>query len=371
MAANTLQLKRITVEGFKSFRSATLELRPLNVLIGANGAGKSNFVSFLQMVRKISKIRLQSFIGKSGGASSLLHYSKAPMRAVFEFGPDPRCIYDFTLARAPEDTLVFDREVLQMAHGSKVDGPQVWDFESGHRETRLNAPTEREYGAAAAAMLHLWDWGMFHFLDTSPSARVRQNSEVHDRSRLHSDAGNLAAVLYKYKRLQPQSNAYWRIVKTVQQIAPWFGDFVLEPSELNEDKILLRWQERDSELVFGPHMLSDGTLRAIALVTLLLQPVAELPSLLVIDEPELGLHPYALDAITGLLRAASLHCQIVVATQSPRLVDLCEPEDVVVVEREGGESTFVREGAERLKEWLEEYSLGELWEKNVIGGGPV
>jgi len=371
MAANTLQLTRITVEGFKSFRSATLELRPFNVLIGANGAGKSNFVSFLQMVREISKIRLQSYIGKSGGASSLLHYSKAPMRAVLEFGPDPGCSYEFTLARAPEDTLVFDREVLQIEHGPKEDGPQVWDFGSGHRESRLNAPTEREYGAAAAALLHSWDWGMFHFLDTSPSARVRQHSEVHDRSRLHADAGNLAAVLYKYKLQQPQVRAYWRIVKTVQQIAPWFGDFVLEPAELNENKMLLRWQERDSDLVFGPHTLSDGTLRAIALVALLLQPEAELPSLMAIDEPELGLHPFALDAIAGLLQAASVHCQVVLATQSPRLVDLCEPEDVVVVEREGEESTFVREDEVKLKDWLERYSLGELWEKNVIGGGPV
>jgi len=123
--------------------------------------------------------------------------------------------------------------------------------------------------------------------------------------------------------------------------------------------------------VFGPHTLSDGTLRAMALIALLLQPVDELPSLLVIDEPELGLHPFALDAITGLMQAAAIHCQVVVATQSPRLIDLCEPEDVVVVEREGGESTFVREGSERLGIWLDRYSLGELWEKNVIGGGPV
>jgi len=371
MTLKAPQLNRITVEGFKSFRSATLELRPFNVLIGANGAGKSNFVSFLRMVREMFAIRLQYFIGRSGGASSLLHYSKAPIRAQFEFGFDPRCTYDFTLARAPEDTLLFESEVLQTEHGSEADGPRTWNLGAGHRETRLNAPTEGEYGAAATALQRLGDCRVFHFLDTSPTARVRQNSEIHDSSRLHADAGNLAAVLYKYKQQQPQSNAYWRIVKTVQQIAPWFGDFVLKPSELNENKILLKWKERNSDLEFGPHMLSDGTLRAVALITLLQQPVDELPSLLVIDEPELGLHPFALDAITGLLRSAAIHCQVVVATQSPRLIDLCEPEDVVVVEREKGESTFVREGSERLGIWLDRYSLGELWEKNVIGGGPV
>ena len=276
-----------------------------------------------------------------------------------------------SLVVSADDTLVFGEEQIAFQRKDGRGERHVESLGANHRETKLHDAIRGGSEEATIVALKLDKCRAFHFHDTSATARVRQHGEVHDNLSLHDDAGNLAAVLYKYKQQEAKSAVYWRILKTLQQIAPWLEDLVIEPTELNENVIALRWRERDSDIVFGPHMASDGTLRAMALVTLLLQPMEKLPSLMVIDEPELGLHPFALDAITGLLRAASVHCQVVVATQSPRLVDLCEPEDVVVVERDGGESTFVREGAEKLHDWLEEYSLGELWEKNVIGGGPV
>jgi predicted ATPase len=150
-----------------------------------------------------------------------------------------------------------------------------------------------------------------------------------------------------------------------------FDDFVLEPSRLNPNSILLNWKQLGSDYVLGPHQMSDGSLRAVALIAALLQPDDNLPDLLVLDEPELGLHPYAISILAGLIRAASSKTQVVVSTQSAALVDEFAAEEVIVVESENQQSRFRRLDPEMLKDWLSEYSLGELWEKNVIGGGPL
>jgi predicted ATPase len=366
-------LARLTLRGFKSIRDVSLDLRAMNVLIGANGAGKSNLVSFFRLLGEIMGNRLQYFIARSGGADSLLFYgakTNPSLEMVLRFESDgAESEYRARLDYAADDTLVFGEE--QVAFQRK-DGRGNMEFETlgeNHRETKLHDAIRAGNEGAAIVAGMLKKCRAFHFHDTSVTARVRQHADVEDDLLLHADAGNLATILYKYQR-HPDARYYGRIVETMRLVAPWFEEFVLEPSEHNKHKILLRWREGRGA-VFGPHLLSDGTLRAMALITLLLEPTEKLPSVMVIDEPELGLHPYALDAITGLLRAAALDCQILVATQSPRLVDLCEPEDVIVVDRDGGESTFVRESPERLKDWLDEYSLGELWEKNVIAGGPV
>ena len=183
------------------------------------------------------------------------------------------------------------------------------------------------------------------------------------------DAGNLAALLLRLRETNSGS-AYKRIVTTIRLIAPFFDDFDLEPAGPNKKEIILNWRDRGSDQVFGPHQLSDGTLRAMCLVTLLMQPEDELPDLIVVDEPELGLHPYALNVVASLFKKVSHHTQVVISTQSSSFLDNFGAEDVIVVNREGKESLFTRLDPEKLKEWLEEYSLGEVWEKNVIGGGP-
>jgi predicted ATPase len=180
-----------------------------------------------------------------------------------------------------------------------------------------------------------------------------------------SDAGNLAALLLRFREYH--NTAYQRIIKTIRLIAPFFDDFVLEPRANN---VILNWQGKDSDQVFGPHQFSDGTLRAICLTTLLLQPEYELPQLIIVDEPELGLHPYALNVVAGMFGKASYHTQILISTQSTSFLDNFNPEDVITVDRVGKESEFKRLNSEELEAWLEEYSLGEIWEKNIIGGGP-
>jgi predicted ATPase len=182
-----------------------------------------------------------------------------------------------------------------------------------------------------------------------------------------SDAGNVAALLLRFRE-ENGGAAYQRIIGTIRLIAPFFDDFVLEPDASN--RVILNWREKESDQVFGPHQFSDGTLRAICLATLLLQPEKELPELIVVDEPELGLHPYALNVVADLLSKTALHTQILISTQSSSFLDNFDPEDIIAVNREGKESQFKRLNPTELDAWLDEYSLGEVWEKNIIGGGP-
>jgi predicted ATPase len=383
-----ITLKRIALSGYKSIREMELELRPVNVLIGENGAGKSNLVSFLRLIRQMMAKRLSTFIAESGRASSLLFYGprRTPrIRARLDFESKSDIVaYEFELAHAPSDTLFFDPEdvlvlgperiehgVVKVIHssGAVVGGRERIGFNRGGRESLLpDAPAE-----VSAIGREIWsvlsECHVFHFQDVSSKSRLRQSVDIHNNRCLQHDGGNLAALLYRLRQTEP--TAYRRIVETIRQIAPWFDDFAIKPLALDPTKVHLEWRERGSDEPFYPHQLPDGALRAMAMVTLLLQPEKDLPRLLVIDEPELGLHPYAINVLAGLVEGASHHCQVILATQSVPLLEQFDPEDVVVVEREEGASTFKRLRSEDLQDWLEDYSLGELWQKNVFGGGPA
>jgi len=209
---------------------------------------------------------------------------------------------------------------------------------------------------------------VFHFAETAVAAPAAHECEFSDNHELREDGGNLAAYLFYL--LNYQHTAYRRIVGTIRQALSGFGDFVLQPSAQNPPRIRLRWRMKGMEGDYGAHLLSDGTLRFILLTTLLSQPPDRLPKIIAIDEPELGLHPAALNLVVSLIRVASHHCQVIVATQSAAVVDHFEPEEVIVVHRQNGASMLERLSSEALADWLAEYSLGELWEKNVFGGGP-
>jgi len=208
---------------------------------------------------------------------------------------------------------------------------------------------------------------VYHFQDTSPTARIRGACYIRDNHALLTDGGNLASVLLRLQNYN--HSAYRRIVSSIRLIAPFFDDFVLEPGT-GDKEVLLDWREAGSDQVFGPHQLSDGTLRAMCLITLLMQPEDQLPKLTVVDEPELGLHPYALNVVASLFKKASHYTQVLVSTQSSSFIDNFDAGDIVVVIREGKESQFTRPDPAKLEAWLDEYSLGEVWAKNVIGGGP-
>jgi predicted ATPase len=206
---------------------------------------------------------------------------------------------------------------------------------------------------------------VFHFHDTSATSLLRRECDVNDNLYLKQDGRNLPAFLYLLKVKHPK--VYNRIIKTIQSIAPYIADFILEPNRLNEKEIELRWIDKgDPESNFSAYQLSDGTLRFIALATLLMQP--EPPEVIIIDEPELGLHPFAIGKLAGMIQAASGKSQIIAATKSPGLISHFSPTDVIVIDRseEQQQTVFNRLNADRLNIWLQEYSLGDLWERNII-----
>ena len=366
------KLRRVTLKGFKSIKGMDLELKNLNVLIGANGAGKSNLVSFFKLLNEMTAGRLQQFIGSTGRAQSILHYGPKvtpQLEARLEFDTEKGVnTYEMRLFHAAGDTLVYAEENLSF-HRIGSPEPKPLSLGSGHQETQIGQAAD-DGELRAKVIRHLLNHcRVYHFHDTSATARVRQYCYAGDNRWLMHDAGNLAAFLLRLRE-ENDGSVYRRIVSTVQLIAPFFDDFDLEPTGPGKKDVILNWRDKGTDQVFGPHQLSDGTLRAACLVTLLMQPENELPDLIVVDEPELGLHPYALNVIAALFKKASNHTQLLVSTQSSPFLDNFEPDDVIVVGREGKESWFTRPDPAKLEAWLDEYSLGEVWEKNVIGGGP-
>lgn len=366
-------LSKIRIAGYKSLKDTELDLGHLNILIGANGAGKSNFVSFFKMLNEMMGGRLQTYVGTSGRAQSLLYFGPKltpQLEARLEFEADKGLnIYHMRLFHAAGDTLVFAEERLEFLQRGWVGSPKVVSLGAGHSETRIGEEADRDDATARVFRYLLNQCRVYHFHDTSPSAPVRQFCYLHDNRWLRPDAGNLAAMLFAYRERAPL--VYRRIVSTVRKIVPEFDEFDLEPSRLNPNDIQLTWRKRGHDYLFGPHQISDGSLRAMAICALFLQPEAELPRVIILDEPELGLHPHALEIAAGLIRAASVRSQVIVATQSRRFLDFFEPSDIVTVEIREGASVLRRLDPADLTDWLADYSLGELWERNVLGGGPL
>lgn len=366
------RLESINLKGFKTIRELkSFRPGPLTVLIGPNGAGKSNFISFFRLLQSIA-IGTDSFqrhVGQQGGASKLLLDGPTVTPEIdveLCFDSDKgRIDYHFRLAYAANDTFIFAEERYRVAQGDQAGTTSWQEVGAGHRGSQLS---EIESNDDAAYTLNRASLRMFayQFHDTSMTSHLRRQANVTDNVLFWHYGSNISPFLYRLKR--NEGRCYQRIVDTLRLILPFFSDFFLEP---DNDQMLLAWRERDSDQVFYASQAADGMLRAIALVTLLLQPDETLPDVLIIDEPELGLHPTAINIIGGLIRAASQKVQVIVATQSTTFVDCFDLGDVVVVEREGRESLFRRqENSDTLKAWLKEYSPSELWLKNVIGGRP-
>ena len=363
-------LDRLDITGFTSIAEQSVRFGPLNVFVGANGAGKSNFIKALELLGRIVDEDLEAYVARIG-ASALLNATLKTRGMSFSvrgrYQYENR--YDVTLAATDDNELFFASEAVyfrQPPYDRWYPGP----IGNGHRETKLHetvAARAQNQAVASYVISLLRGCRVYHFHDTSENAPVKRWTSTADNLSLHPDAANLAAVLLALRDGGEQAAAdYRRIVGAVRLVAPFFRDFVLVPER--RDDIRLRWRQRGTDSVFSAHQMSDGTLRFICLATLLLQP--NLPVLVVLDEPELGLHPFAIVQLGELLRRAAVGSQVVVATQSVTLMNQFALEDLIVVERGTEGSEFVRPDVERLAAWIEEYSLGELWEKNLLGGRP-
>ena len=365
------RLEKITLKGFKTIQSLVdFEPRPLSVLIGPNGAGKSNFISFFRLVSwaLADPKNLSEYVGKQGGASNLLHDGPEITREIeteltirTETGENQ---YGFRLAYAAGDTFIFADETYRFSSSNRTTQAPWRSTGAGHRGPQLLTLADTDMTARVIRDI-LNKIKVFQFHNTSDTARIRNAWNVNDNRWLKEDAGNIAPVLLRLK--EDDEKCYQRIVDNIRLILPFFSDFELEP---RHDSIQLQWRESDTDQIFGVSQASDGMLRVVALVSLLLLPERDLPDVLILDEPELGLHPYAINVVGGLIRALSDKIQVIVATQSMPFVDCFSPSDLVIVDREKRSTTFRQLNEKDLEEWLDEYSLSELWEKNVLGGRP-
>lgn len=352
-----MKIDAISIRNYKSIKNIdNLKLTNLNILIGSNGAGKSNFISFFKMLNMMIEKKLREY-SKTIGADNLLYFGKKTSSEIFgqvDFGVNE---YSFYLTPKEDDTLFFQSEMTSYHFSSRVIG-------QSNDETKLfDCPTVCEYVRNA-----LLSWRVYHFHDTSSTAKVKGSCTISSsvNKQLLPNAENLSAFLYYLRLKFPDS--FFMIEETIKLVAPYFDRFILEPDIFDEDKIRLEWQEIGSDKVFNANHLSDGTLRMICLTTLLLQPNA--PDTIIIDEPELGLHPYAITILAALMKSFAVDKQLIVSTQSVSLINQFEPKDIIVTDKIDGASVFRRLEENELVDWIDEYSLGEIWEKNIIGGRP-
>ena len=369
-----MKLRHIAIKGFKSIDAdigLSLPLGNITVLLGANGSGKSNLVSFFNMLNFMTTGALGQYVGQQG-ASRLLFYGPKKTESIsFELqfeDASPVDTYSASLSYGLPDRLFASEKFSFENNGLNIPEQYVLktnDTASGVKED------SRDISKFVYSLLS--DIRTYQFHDTSDSAKIKDRGYVDDAKYLRHDAGNLAAFLKMLQGHPRYAKYYARIVRHIQRVMPQFGDFDLESIPGNKDYVRLNWKDSSgSDYLFDPHQISDGSLRFMALATLLLQPPDLLPKFIVLDEPELGLHPAAIAEFSGMVKIASQHAQVLLATQSTRLIDEFSPEELVIVERDENRncSVFKKLNIEELSDWLARYSLSELWEKNVLGGRP-
>ena len=357
-------IERIIIENYKSIRKMDLRLEPINILIGGNGAGKSNFISFFELIKKVQDDEIEDFTLDMDGAGKLLHGGEKQSEYISG-------LVDFENANAYKFVLTPTRNYRTLRikevgdYWNEHNSPDK-EYEKDWHWKPMNSPFRKQRDQYVIPYLN--SFRVYHFHDTSKTAAIKQIRPLDDNRHLREDAGNLAAFLFLLKEKYPKH--FLRIEMVVRSIAPFFDRFDLKPLERSAsgDMIKLEWKEKGSDMYLDAHSLSDGTLRFMAIAALLMQP--EPPKTIIIDEPELGLHPFAIHKLAGLLKKVSVHSQVIVSTQSVELVNQFDPQDIITVDREEGQSIFNRLEGNRLAGWLEEFSLGDIWQKNIIGGQP-
>ena len=368
MAKTLGRLNQLKISGYKSIKSLSLELKPLNIIIGANGVGKSNFIGFFKFMKKILDKDLPIFTAEQGGANKILHFGKkttSELDFALQFIANG---YRAILIPTVNDKFIFKNEWTYFFADTigYLGGTKKFTLEN-HGGENSNLPSQSHSKTSEGHIVrYIQDWKVYHFHDTSITAKVKQTCNINDCENLAPNGANLSAFLRDMMEYNPKS--YKQIVKTIQRVAPFFHDFILEAEANNKDTIKLKWKHKGTDEYFDANDLSDGTLRFILLTTLLLQP--NLPTIILLDEPELGLHPFALKLLASMFRKVSRKTQIIASTQSVTLADEFDIEDLIVVDRVDNHSEFRRLNTEDYEQWLEEYSLGDIWQKNLIGGVP-
>lgn len=364
------RIKAVRVKGFRSLADIKLDdVRQATVLIGANGSGKSNFIRFFEMLSWMLKAhRLDEFVQRHGGASDQLfggvkHTSRidASLTMDTDIGRNEYC---FALAHAHPDRFIFTEEKFRFSDFHKKTIAPWIPLGSGHAEAKIIEQRSADTTAKVIVWL-LNNCAVYQFHDTSDSSNFKKKWEAEDNNYLKSHGGNLAAVLHRLE--QEDSKRFDLICRQINRILPVFDRFQIEESY---GKVSLRWKAKDTSQTFGAHVTSDGSLRFFALVTLLNLPSEMLSNVILLDEPELGLHPAAVNLIASMVKSLAEERQVIVATQSPLFVDSFDLEDILVLELQDGRSHFHKLEPEKYQKWLDSFTIGELWQKNLLGGRP-
>jgi len=352
-------MKRIQIKGYKSIKEIDLPLHAINIFIGANGSGKSNLLSFFDFLKQIYKNNLREFVALKGIDTFLHKGDKETFEISTQLFFKGTNGYSFNLKKG-DTGFIFTKEGLWYGKNTDLNNPI--DIASFSNESNLRNQT---IPRANFIRVYLNNLVKYHFHDTGENSPFSKESNIeNDKFYLYEKGNNLSSFLYNIKK--ENKIVYNLIIKTIQSIAPYFLDFFFVPE--SNGNIKLRWQSKYSSTIYGVNDLSDGTIRFIALTVLFMQP--NLPETIIIDEPELGLHPTAIAKLSGLIKSvASKECQVIVATQSTDLISHFDPEDIITVDQINGESLFERLNSETLKLWLEDYTIDDLWKRNIISTG--
>jgi predicted ATPase len=363
-------LRKLTILGFKSIKALEdFELSDLNVFIGGNGAGKSNLIDFFRLLREIIDGKLNEYIRDGGGISDFLFNGRkvtSEMKFTMYFGSRG---YRFIIKPGPSETCSLTREARYYPGHY---GGRWWELDDSPDGSSMLVKEAKGNSSDSKYSIPVYDaissWQIYHFHDTGSNSPMRHYEIIQDNKVLRFNASNIAPYLLQLRTKHP--DVYSEILNSVRLVMPFFDDFLLDVTEFGEKKkVNLSWTQKGTDYPMQPYHLSDGSLRFICLSTALLQPNP--PSTIIIDEPELGLHPAAISILAELIQNASKRTQVIVATQSPALIDNFRVEDIIVVNRKDAASTYERLEEKDFNVWLETYSVGELWSKNVISGGPV
>ena len=361
-------IEQVIIKNYKSIRNLMLPLNKLNVLIGSNGAGKSNFISFFELTKAIYEQRFGSYTLAKGGIDNLLYRGRKispSMQGLLDFENTNAFFYEIKPAQSNKGYIEKTGDYFNTNHYSEKKYVK-WNLRLWDNAVEESSLIQKPQWRAGYLRKYLSSFTIYHFHDTSASSPMRGDCNINDNAYLRDNGSNLAAYLYSL--MQNDEKTFRLIEGVIRSIAPYFKGFKLRPDANNKESIRLEWEEKGTDMYLNGYSFSDGTLRFIALATLLLQ--SNPPEIIIIDEPELGLHPAAINKLAELAKRASLKSQIILSTQSTNLLNCFDVEDIIVVDRADNQSVFRHLSGEELEKWMDDYelSISDMWEKNMIGG---
>lgn len=361
-------IEQVIIKNYKSIRNLMLPLNKLNVLIGSNGAGKSNFISFFELTKAIYEQRFGSYTLAKGGIDNLLYRGRKvspSMQGLLDFDNTNAFFYEIKFAQSNKGYIEKTGDYFNNQHHREKDY-STWNKTLWDNAVEESSLIQNSKWRAGYLKKYLSSFTVYHFHDTSANSPMRGDCNINDNAYLRDNGSNLAAYLYAL--MQNDEKTFRLIEGVISSVAPYFKGFKLRPDVNNKENIRLEWEEKDTDIYLNGYSFSDGTLRFIALATLLLQ--SNPPEIIIIDEPELGLHPAAINKLAELAKKASHKSQIILSTQSTNLLNCFNVEDIIVVDRADNQSIFRHLSGEELEKWMDDYnmSISDLWEKNMIGG---